>query len=164
LQLNPVEETYEFEGMKLKRLAFTDEAVHVTYTPPPGWDYAGGETKLTLHPKQNRRAEASVVKMPLSPRATFDEGSLTNEALRSVPAGSTNVQLVAQEKNAAVIEQKETFMVTISYTWYGEDYGRSVMFLNRGKEQLRFQLVSPLPEFNSLQKAFLRSQLSWQNL
>jgi hypothetical protein len=43
-------------------------------------------------------------------------------------------------------------------------YSRSTLFLNRGNEQIRFQLVFHQADFKELQKAFLGSQYSWQNL
>jgi hypothetical protein len=89
---------------------------------------------------------------------------LAAEVIASVPAGSTNVAVVAQEKNPFLIGQKETFLVVISYNFYGQNYQRSTMFLNRGNEQLRFQFVSLAADFKSLQMAFQASQVTWRNL
>ena len=53
----------------------------------------------------------------------FDEESrrkLTEEALGGVPDGSTNVTLVSQEMNPVKIGGKETFLVIVSYIFYGE--------------------------------------------
>jgi hypothetical protein len=63
-----------------------------------------------------------------------------------------------------MIERKETYLVVIAYKFYGGNYRRSVMFLNRGKEQFRFEFVSLERDFPELQRAFLGSQYSWQNL
>ena len=84
--------------------------------------------------------------------------------MASVPDGTTNIQLVSQEKNPLMIERKETLLVILSYNLYGGAYNRSILFLNRGKEQIRFQLTSRQVDFKELQKAFLGSQYSWQNL
>ena len=97
----------------------------------------------------------------------FDEKSrkkLTEEALGGVPSGSTNVTLVSQEMNPVKIGGKETFLVIVSYVFYGEQYARSMMFLNRGSEQIRFQLASRAADFEDLQRAFLASHFSWNNL
>ena len=61
-------------------------------------------------------------------------------------------------------ERKETFLVTLSYNLHGGSYSRSILFLNRGSEQIQFQLVCRQADFKELQKAFLDSQYSWQNL
>ncbi len=167
LHLTPRLSSYELEGVTFTLLVFTDDKKEVTYGPPKGWDYSGNETQLTLHPKDKVQAEATVTRVDLPEPMTFDEPTLkklTNEALALVPSGSTNVQLLSQENNPVAIEGKPTFLVTLSYTAHGDNYGRSVMFMNRGKEQIRFQLVSRLTDFKELQKAFLASHFSWQNL
>ena len=84
-----------------------------------------------------------------------DRKKLTEEALAGVPSGSTNVTLVSQEMNPVKIGGKETFLVIVSYVFYGEQYERSVMFMNRGSEQIRFQLASRAADFKDLQRAFL---------
>ena len=89
---------------------------------------------------------------------------LSDEAIASVPGAATHAVLVSQQKNPLLIESKETFLVIINYDCYGTPYARSVMFLNRKREQLRFQLTSPRWSFAPLQKEFLGSQFSWQNL
>ncbi|MDQ2659748.1 MAG: hypothetical protein M3Y03_04940, partial [Verrucomicrobiota bacterium] len=60
--------------------------------------------------------------------------------------------------------QKETFLVIVSYQLRGKNYKRSLMFLNRDNEQVRFEFVSRATDFNELQRAFLGSMFSWQNL
>ncbi len=59
---------------------------------------------------------------------------------------------------------KETFLVLVSYVSYGTQYERSMMFMNRGNEQIIFQFVSRASDFKDLQRAFLASQFTWQNL
>ena len=103
-------------------------------------------------------------KPPPTIGAARTSSALKESTLASAPPGSTNVQLLSQENNPVAIEGKPTLLVTLSYTAHGDNYGRSVMFMNRGKEQIRFQLVSRLTDFRELQKAFLASHFSWQNL
>ena len=170
LQLTPRILQYEADGVKLEHLAFSDGgAKEITYSPPRGWDYSGSANQLILHPPNTSQAEAIIfkVKLPLSQPASFDDETvkrLVDEALASVPRGSTNVQLVTQEKNPLMIEHKETLLVTLTYTFYGQNYNRSILFLNRGKEQIRFQLTCARSDFRELHKAFLGSQFSWYNL
>ena len=90
--------------------------------------------------------------------------NLVDEALASVPTGSTHAQLISHEKNPLMIERKETLLLTLTYNFYGQSYSRSILFLNRRKEQIRFQLACRGADFKELQKAFLGSQYSWQNL
>src|ERR1700730_9687138 len=168
LQFTPKISEYELDGAKFKQLAFSDGSTkQITYSPPRGWDYSGSAAQLTLRPPNKSQAEATISRLPLPQPASFDDETmkkLVEEALASVPKGSTNVQLVSQEKNPLMIERKETFLITLTYNFYGEAYGRSILFLNRGKEQIRFQLASRQADFKDLQKAFLASHYSWQNL
>jgi hypothetical protein len=162
LDLTPKLSEYELDGVKFKQLAFSDGSKIVTYAPPRGWDYSGSATQLTLRPPGKSQAEATIKKVALSQPASFDEGTakrLVQEAIASVPPSSTDIQLVSQEKNPLMIERKETFLVTLSYNLH-----RSILFLNRGREQIQFQLSCRRADFRELQAAFLDSQHSWQNL
>jgi hypothetical protein len=167
LDLTPNLSQHELDGVKVKQLAFSDGSKTVTYSPPRGWDYSGSAAQLTLRPPGKSQAEAKVTKIALPQPASFDEEAvkrLVQEALASVPPGSTDVQLVSQEKNPLMIERKETFLVTLSYNFHGDAYNRSILFLNRGAEQIQFQLGCRQADFKELQKAFFGSQYSWQNL
>ena len=167
LDLTPKLSEYELDGVKFKQLAFSDGSKIVTYAPPRGWDYSGSATQSTLRPPGKSQAEATIKKVALSQPASFDEGTakrLVQEAIASVPPSSTDIQLVSQEKNPLMIERKETFLVTLSYNLHGAAYNRSILFLNRGREQIQFQLSCRRADFRELQAAFLDSQHSWQNL
>ena len=167
LDLTPKLSEYELDGVKFKQLAFSDGGKIVTYAPPRGWDYSGNATQLSLRPPSKSQAEAKITKVALLQPASFNEETikkLVQEVMASVPNGSTEIQVVSQEKNPLIIERKETFLVVLSYNFYGGAYSRSILFLNRGNEQIRFQLTSTQADFKELQKAFLGSQYSWQNL
>jgi hypothetical protein len=167
LDLTPKLSHYELDGVKFKQLAFSDGSKIVTYAPPRGWDYSGSATQLTLRPPGKSQAEAKITKVALSQPASFDEETvkkLVQKAIASVPPGSTDIQLVSQEKNPLMIERKETFLVTLNYNFYGTAYNRSILFLNRSTEQIQFQLSCRQADFRELQTAFLDSQHSWQNL
>jgi hypothetical protein len=167
LLLSPSLAEYELDGVKLKQLAFADGDKKVFYQSPHGWDYSGSASQLTLRPPNKAQAEATISRIPLPEPTSFDEKTvrkLVEEAIASVPKGSTNVELVSQEKNPVMIERKETLLVTLTYNFYGQAYGRSIMFLNRAKDQIRFQLTCRQADFKDLQKVFLKSQYSWQNL
>ena len=167
LLLTPKLTEYKADGATLKHLEFSDDGKTVTYQSPQGWDYSGNSTQLTLRPPNKAQAEATITRVPLSQPGNFDEASLKkliNEALVLVPKGSENINVVSQEKNLLMIEHKETFLITLSYTLYGQKYGRSILFLNRGNEQIRSQLTCHEADFKELHKAFLRSQNTWQNL
>ena len=167
LDLTPQPSEYELDGVKFKQLAFADGSKMATYSPPRGWDYSGNAAQLVLRPPNKEKAEAKITETTLSQPGSFNEETikkLVQEAMASVPDGSTNIQLVSQEKNPLIIERKETLLVLLSYNLSGGAYSRSILFVNRGHEQIRFQLTSRQADFKELQKAFLGSQYSWQNL
>ncbi len=168
VRLTPRIAEYQLDGVKFTHLVFTGEdGREITYSPPAGWDYAGEATLLTLRPKKNSQAEANVFVLPLTEPFPFAEPAMTrlrDEALATAPDGSSDVTLLSVEKNPVFIGQKETVLVTFSYVSYGQRYGRSLMFLNRPGEQVRFQLTSRWSDFKELQQAFLQSHFTWQNL
>jgi hypothetical protein len=168
LQFDAKVADYELEGMKLKQLVFSDgSGKKITYSPPAGWSWSSNSKKLTLWPNHVAEASGTISRQALSQPDTFDADSvkkLTESALAALPSGSTDVTIVSQEKNPLIIERKETFLVTLSYTFGGEKFESSTLFLNRGSEQVRFQFVSRQSDFNNLQRAFQGSQYSWQNL
>jgi hypothetical protein len=167
LQLTPSLVEREGDGCKFKQLAFHDGEMTITYLSPPGWSYSGSATQLTLRPLKTSQAEASITRVPRSEPGQFDDDSLKKlvaKAVALVPNGSSNVTVESQEKNPLLINRKETFLIVLSYNLFGQAYSRSILFLNRGKEQIRFELVCRSADFKELQKAFLRSQYSWDNL
>lgn len=167
LQLVPVISEYELDGMKFKQLAFSDADKRATYQPPRCWDYSGSANQLTLHPPGKTQAEATISKTGLGEPGSFDGEALKKvvaETMTQTPKGSSGVMVVSQEKNPLLINGKETFQVVLSYSLLGQTFNRSVLFLNRGHEQLRFQLVAREVDFKELHRAFQASLYSWQNL
>jgi hypothetical protein len=167
LVLTPTLDEYVLDGVKLKQLAFSDGGQKVTYQSPHGWDYSGTETQLTLHPPNKLQAEAIIARISRSDQSEFDDETLKKmvaEVVALVPKGSSNIVVESQEKAPLRIGNRETFLLVISYRALGNNYNRSILFINRGGEQIRCQLTCRASDFTELQKAFLSSQYSWRNL
>jgi hypothetical protein len=167
LDLTPRQQEYELEGVTLHQVVFADGQQQVTYAPPRNWECSGNGNRFVLHPAAGSSAEAEITATKSEGAEGFDDASikrLTDEVLASVPRGASNVVLVSQQRNPLLIGRKETFLVVISYDYYSQPYQRSVMFLNRKNEQIRFQLTCYRDAFRELQKAFESSHYSWQNL
>jgi hypothetical protein len=168
LRLSPRVCQTRVDGALVKFLAFSDGSdKDITYGPPTGWEYSGSTSKFTLHPLGKAQAEGTISRISLDQPMVFNDETmkkLATEALASAPEGSTNVALVSQQKNPLLIGRKETFLVIVSYTLYGDNYQLSMMFLNRGNEQVRFRFVSRAVDFKDLQAAFQRSHFTWRNL
>lgn len=157
----------DLDGIKLRQLVFSDAGKRVCYAPPRGWQYFGDDDRLRLIPPAGQPGEALITRMKLPQPQVFDDATmkrLTDEVVASVPGGAKHVSVVRLEKNPLLIEQKETFLVIINFELYGTPQMRSMMFLNRTGEQIRFELTCPQAKFNELQKQFFGSQFSWQNL
>jgi hypothetical protein len=167
LQLTPIVVEYNLDGVKLKELAFYDGEAKILYQPPRGWEYFGAANQLTLRPPKKSQAEATITKIALPESGGLDDENLkklVSEALALLPKDSVNATVVSQEKNHLLINRKETFLLNLSYTLSGQPFYRSILFVNRGREQLRCQLTCREADFKELNKAFLSSQYSWQNL
>jgi hypothetical protein len=167
LVLTPTVDEYVLDGVKLKQLAFFDGAEKVTYQSPRGWDYSGSATQLTLHPPNKPQAEATIARVSRSDQTQFDDENikkLVAEAIALVPKGGSNVAVESQEKSPLRIGSRETFLVVLSYSLFGNNYNRSILFISRGGKQVRCQLTCRSADFKELQKAFLSSQYSWRNL
>lgn len=167
LQLTPRVAEYELDGVKLQQLVFSDGGQEITYTPPRGWQYSGASDRLVLHPSSPSNAEATITVTPLTQPAIFNDETikrLSDEVMASVPTNATHITIITQQKNPFIIERKETLLVVINYDYYDGPYTRSIMFLNRKNEQVRFQLTCRRPDFAELQRAFQSSHYSWQNL
>jgi hypothetical protein len=168
LQLSPKIVEYELDGVKFKHLAFSDgSGKEITYAPPRGWELSGNASQLSLYPPNKSHAEAIISKVSLPHSESFDDETirrLVDEALVSVPKSSTDVRLTSEEKSPLKIQRKETLLLILTYNLYGQSCSRSILFLNRDKEQIRFELTCRQADFNELHKAFLGSQYSWHNL
>jgi hypothetical protein len=167
LNLTPETAEYELDGVKLHQLVFHDGDQHITYTPPPGWQYRSSDHRFILQPPHGSGAEAVISLVKLAQPQTFDDATmkrLLDEVLASLPSSAKDVAVVSDVKNPLLIERKETFLVVVNYNLYGSPCATSVMFLNRQNEQVRFQLTCPRSSFPSLQRSFQTSHYSWQNL
>lgn len=167
LDLTPKLSHYDLDGIKFRKLVFSESGKEITYVPPRDWDYSGTAARLVLHPPKKTQAEASITKFALPGITALDEQAtkmLVAEALKSLPVESTNVSVTSQEKNPFLVAGKETFLVSLTYNLYGETYSRSLVFLNRSTDQIRFQLIARSTDFKELQADFQKSLGSWRNL
>jgi hypothetical protein len=167
LQLTPTLQENQGDGVTYRQLAFSDGTQTITYRAPTSWRYFGTANQLVLRPPNNPQAEATITKVPLSQPVQFDDDTvkrLVAEITAAVPKESKGATVVSQQRNPVVIDGKDTFLVILEYTVVNQTYSRSILFLNRGTEQLRFQLTCPKADFKDLQATFFRSQFSWENL
>ena len=167
LDLSPQVETYELEQVKMSQLVFrNDGQAKPTYQPPLNWKYSGGADHLELQPGGLAQAKASITKWPATP-LTFDpEGlkRLTEQVVGLLPKGSEQVKVLSEEMNPLQIDGKQTYLVELSYIYYGEHFASYALLLDRGPEPLCFRLTCRETNYAALREAFHRSLFTWQNL
>jgi len=161
----PAERT--LEGVVFKQVIFHQDGHAVAYEPPRGWICAGEPAKMTLVPPNLSLVQCTIEQVSLAAPQVFDAVTtkqLQQQVIASLPSGSENVQLVSEEQNPVRINQQESYAVSMSYQFYGQDYETSVLFANLGNTQLHFRTVALKKDFEQVQRAFRASlfTLSWK--
>ncbi len=168
LDLSPQQETFDLDGIKMSQLAFSNGGkTKATYQPPFAWKCSGGRDYLELHPEGTAQVKARVSKSPASPDISFDAGGgkrLTEKVIASLPEGSEQVKVLSEELNPLQIDGKRTYLVELSYVYYGERFACYSLFLDRVPEMLTFRLNCRESNYQALRAEFHRSLYSWQNL
>ncbi len=168
LDLSPRLKPYELEGIKLSQLAFANgTSKEATYEPPANWKYSGGRDYLDLLPQNLAQAKARITKWPTPPALVFDPESckdLQQKIVAMLPEGSEQVKIQSEEINPLEIDGSKTYLVELSYVFYGEKYASYSLLLARQPEPLCFRLTCREADYEKLREVFRRSLYSWQNL
>lgn len=168
LDLSPQVQSYELEGIPMSQLAFNNGAMgKATYQPPRDWKYSGGSDRFELQPGNKAQTKASLSKWPSSPAISFDPqglAQLNERIIGMLPEGSEQVKVLAAELNPLQIDGKPTYLVEVSYVFYGERFCSYSLLLDRTPEPLFFRLSSRESDYATLREAFQRSLYTWQNL
>jgi hypothetical protein len=155
------------EGIVFKQILFHQDGHTIAYEQPRDWTFTGDTGAMKLTPPNVSQARATIEQSPLSAPQILDEKTtvqLRQQVLASVPNEAQNVALVSEEKNPLRINQRDTYAVTVTYNFYGQDYELSVLFANLADTQLRFRTVARQADFEKVHRAFRASlfTLSWQ--
>lgn len=165
LDLTPISADYVAQGITFQRVIFKQaDQTSVSYEPPRGWSCRGGGNRLQLTPAGVTQAEASIQALPITAPQPLDEKNqslLKEQFLNSLPPGSQKINLLNEEQNPVVLDNKLSYAVTASYQTLGETFVRSALFINRADTQLRFTITSRQSDFEKLQQSFRGSILSW---
>jgi hypothetical protein len=168
LDLSPQPQQFDMEGVKMPQLAFANgEKERVTYQPPANWKYMGSKEGLDLLPEEAAQARAKVTKWSSEAEVSFDEENckvLTKGVLALLPEGSEQIRVESEEHNPLQIDGKQTYVVEVSYTYYGAKFRGYFLLLQRKPEALSFRLICRAADYDKLRVEFQRSLCSWQNL
>lgn len=154
------------EGVVFKQIILHQDGHVITYEQPQGWSYSGDAAGMRLTPANVSQAQVTIQQTALPGPQAFDGPTvkqLQQVALSSVPDGALNVVLLAEEKNPLQIHQQETYGVTITYNYFGQDYGLNLLFVNLGNTQVRFRMVARKADFEQVRREFRGSlfSLAW---
>jgi hypothetical protein len=161
-------ESFQLEGIKMWQLTFANgTSKKVTYQPPQGWKYFGGRDSLNLEPPSIAQAMAVIVKLPSTLRLSFDEAGrsqIREKAIASLPQGSQQAKVTSEELNPLQIDGKQTYLVEMSYVFFGQKFAYYYLILDRTPDPMSFRFSSREADYQKLREAFQRSLFTWQNL
>ena len=152
------------EGIKFTELYFHENGRKISYEQPRGWTYSGDSSRIKFTPPGVTQAFGEMGQAPLPAPQNFDDVTikiLQQKVVGSLPPNS-DVTLVQAERNPLMINQHETFEVTVEYQLYGERYQQSVLFMNLPETQFTFRFLSRKADFDKLHRAFRGSLCSLQ--
>ena len=168
LNLSPTREDFDLDGVKLWRIAFENGTTQkATYQPPAGWQYSGGSNELELQPPGKTQAKVAITKIEPGRAVSFAEGDrekLKQKATEALPEGSLEIKVKEPQLNVLQISGKDTCLVEVSYSSFGEKFRRYFLLLNLSEGQLRFQLTCRERDYDELVQAFQKSLYTWQHL
>ena len=168
LNLSPSKEDFDLDGVKLWHLTFENGTDHkATYQPPTGWLFSGNNNELELRPPGKSQANVIITKIDPDRAVSFAEGDrakLKQQAIAGIPEGSLDVKVEEPQLNVLQISGKDTCLVKVSYSAFGEKFRRYFLLLNLSDGQIRFQLTCRERDYEELVQAFQRSLYTWQHL
>lgn len=165
IDLTPTTTERKQAGVTFQELNFRENGRRITYEQPRGWTYSGGGPRIRFVPPESTQAYAEIDHVPLPAPQNFDEPTkkaLQQQTLASVPPDSQNVAFVAEALNPVVLNQHQSYEVTISYQAFGQEFMAGVIYVNLPDTQLRFRTVARKADFEKVHTAFRRSIFSWQ--
>jgi hypothetical protein len=168
LNLSPQEESFELDGIKLTRFVFDNGTSSKTsYQLPPRWSCSGSNNQLQIQPAEKTQADIAITKVAPPNVIVFEEANrekLKQRALSSLPEDASQIQVESEEANPLQISGRETYLVQLSYTRFGERFKRYFLLVNLTHGQLLCQLTSKERDYDRMARAFQQSLYSWKHL
>ena len=152
LDLIPATTVRKLDGVNIPQVLFSDGSQKVSYESPLGWSSSAVSSReIRFQPSQVSQAETTIESIPMADEYQFDERlikRLKEDLVRRLPKSSTQIQIVSEVNDALLINGHNTYKVTIGYQNYGQMYRTSVLFVNCGRQQLRFRVFAPASGFD----------------
>jgi hypothetical protein len=164
INLTPIPYEREVDGIKIPEVRFRDGKTQVSFRPPAGWTCNGTSNKATLRPA-NSDVEAKIEALPpIGILELNNEGmkQLRGQALAAIPEGATDVQVLTEGIGAVLVDGRETYQITVAYSFYGKSLRTGMVMLNLEAQQLIFRLGATAKDYERFEKFFWASLCSWQ--
>jgi hypothetical protein len=164
IDLTPSVSEYTAEGITFRQLTFKDGKRQVVYEPPRLWACRGSGSSLQLTPPKVERADAMIQAVEVKAPRNLDDkaiAELKEQFVRTLPPGVQAASIVSEEQNPVSLENGSSYAIAASYQALGETFVRSVVFVNLPETQLTFRLTARKADFETVQKQFRSSILSW---
>ena len=164
LDLTPEVTEYTNEGFLHRSVKVNADNGSFTFVAPQGWTVRGGSNLLQLTPPKSGSIEAVVQAGPPAVASEFNEqtvAALEQAALGAAPPSSQSIKVVDKQQNPVPFNGRQSYKIVISYQVLGQEFHRSLLFINLPDAQLLFKLTAPKAEFNNYNAAFYRSVASW---
>jgi hypothetical protein len=165
IDFTPTVNQYQSEGAQYSSVNFKDEKRNVSIILPRQWACHGDSSRLQVVPPKQNFAEGVLQSIPTKGPMRFDEATLKKleqQVVSALPTGSQGVTMVSRQENTIMPGQNLSYEFVVSYKTLGQDFRRSVIFVNCRDQQLVFRFSAPTAVFENLNKAFRQSLCSWQ--
>ena len=165
IDLTPIDSYYVVEGFRSPNLNFHDDGKVISYSPPPRWKPGGTGKKATLLPPDMPQASASIEALPANdPLPATDQNlkAYSDFAVKLLPREASKVEVTEAIISSFRVCGYAMAQVTVTYTFFGQEYKTVTFFMPRLKEQIRFQLSCRTADFKTIYRPFERSLFSIQ--
>lgn len=166
LNLTPVLEEYENDGLKFRQLVFKQENGKVTLQLPTAWNHRADGNRVQLLPHGKSFSEGVIEAVPIETPVAWDTTTwqrLQEQSLATVPAGSQDVSVLRTEENPVLLGGNPSFETVVTYKALGQVFHRSVVYVNGPDFWLIFRFTAPKPDFDALHAEFRRAVMSWRS-
>jgi len=167
INLTPTYAVRELDGCKFPQLEFRDTNRKITYELPKGWTcMLRDKFTLALVPPATKDMVSARIKFIPTP------GPLVLDELQLKHFKETASQLLPPESiisgeptitpDPLLMNGHHTCEIDILFGLHSHRLRMSVLFVDLGDSQLRFNLIARPADFEELHKAFQDSWYSWQ--
>src|SRR5262249_26247912 len=126
LDLTPIENWREQEGVRITTLVFSDPSGKVRYQPPGDWSYSGDATTLWVFPSQ----QEAFMRFQLFPRKARVEGAAAEDLARwsktFVSADASDVALLEERPSPFTLSGRSSREFIYTYKAGGQRFQTAV--------------------------------------